>query len=76
MEGLVAVITQDLRLRLILAPTHAAGTVLALASRVVLAVPAVWLLLAGFTPVFCSGENRWMKIRVNAGMTEWEYGKP
>ena len=74
-EGLVAVVAQDLRFRLILAPTHATGTVLALASWVVLAVPAVWLLLAGFSLVFCSGENRWMKMREYAGMTEWEYGK-
>ena len=52
-EGLVAVITQDLAPRLVLPSAHTAGTEPALAAGVVSTVFAVWLLLTHHSLIVC-----------------------
>ena len=52
-EGLVAVITQDLAPRLVLPSTHTAGTEPALAAGVVSTVFAIWLLLTRHPLAVC-----------------------
>lgn len=49
MVGHVALVTQDLLVWAVLSPTHRAGTVLALATRVILAPVTVRLLRACYT---------------------------
>ena len=58
MEGLVAVITQYLAARLVLASTHTARTVVALATRVVFAVATVGLFLACLSLLLWRGGMR------------------
>ena len=66
--GLVAVVAQDLALRLVLPPTHTARTILALPPGVVLAVLAVWLLLASLSLALCVGQHTGMSVQVYACM--------
>ena len=68
MEGLVTVITQDLAPWLVLTPTHTAGTVLTLATRVVLAVFTVRLFLTCFSIISWNGDQGvWQYDRMEYG---------